>query len=67
MKIPMDKIRKHYWLCNDCAEKSGGIFPEGHVCTYMVDECLHCKKKDTPIIPWVDFNWPGIQTEHMRD
>ena len=45
-------------MCNQCAEKMGGIFPKGHVCTVMKGTCLYCDNKDQVLIPWVDFNWP---------
>lgn len=49
---------EHYWLCSECAESKGGVFPEGHCCTCIVGECPYCKAKDIMLIPWVDFNWP---------
>lgn len=49
---------EHYWLCAKCAEKKGGVFPEGHVCTCSSGECPYCKTKGVTLIPYVDFNWP---------
>lgn len=48
---------EHYFMCNDCAVKKGGIYPEGHVCTMTFGECPYCKRTRT-LIPWCDFNWP---------
>lgn len=59
--------KTHYWLCEPCANKFGGKFPERHIFTVTVGECKHCHEKDVTLIPWVDFNWPNEKTEHLRD
>ena len=55
-------MKKHYWLCADCAKEKGGTWPDGHVATVMVGECPYCKVTTT-IIPWVDFNWKNQKEE----
>lgn len=68
MDVPKEPIYKtHYWLCEPCANKFGGKFPERHIFTVTVGECKHCHEKDVTLIPWVDFNWPNEKTEHLRD
>lgn len=49
---------EHYFMCFECADKMGGIFPEGHVCTVTEGECPYCHDKNVTLVPWVDFNWP---------
>lgn len=49
----------HYWLCYVCADKKGGVWSKGHVATAHLGECPYCKKKETTLVPWVDFNWMG--------
>lgn len=49
----------HYWICVECANKMGGVFPEGHICTVVIDaKCEYCGLNKTIVIPWVDYNWP---------
>jgi hypothetical protein len=47
-----------YWMCQKCANKAGGVFPKGHVCTVTHGQCKYCSTKDVTLIPWVDFDWP---------
>lgn len=49
-------IKEEYWTCSDCAEKAGGVWQKGHVCTVKSGKCPHCAKEGT-LIPWCDFNW----------
>jgi hypothetical protein len=57
-----------YWICDACAVKMGGEWPPNHVCTATIAKCNYCKsKKEKTVIPWVDYNWPGIDTTRMRD
>lgn len=58
---------RHYWMCWSCADKMGGKFPEGHVCTVTSGKCLYCETEDVTLIPYVDFDWKDIKTEHLRD
>jgi len=57
----------HYSMCFKCAAKQGGKMPKGHVCTVTFGKCLYCKTKDVTLIPWVDFDWQGRRTVHLRD
>lgn len=63
----IDLIRYHYYLCYKCAKKYGGKMPKKHVCTVSEGPCPHCKKDKTTLIPWVDFDWPKINTRFLRD
>jgi len=58
---------EHYWLCMECATKNGGKWPEGHACTVSVGTCPYCAEENVTIIPYVDFDWPDINTKHLRD
>lgn len=57
----------HYWMCDECARKMGGVFPDGHVCTITMGTCEYCEDENTPLIPWVDYDWSDIDTSGMRD
>jgi hypothetical protein len=61
----------HYWICHACATERGGVWPEGHVATMAVKKCEYCEDRlRTPneaIAPYVDYNWPGLNTRYMRD
>ena len=61
------EIKNNYWLCNECAEKNGGKFPEDHVCTVIKGSCPICNTENITLIPWLDFDWPRVSTEHLRD
>lgn len=58
---------EYYWMCWDCADKMGGVFPEGHCCTVCIDTCEYCNTENITVIPYVDFNWKDLKTEHLRD
>jgi DNA-directed RNA polymerase subunit RPC12/RpoP len=48
----------HYWICVECATKFGGVWPEGHVATMILDKCKYCDSKiKEALAPWVDYNW----------
>jgi len=67
MNKRLTEIKNHYWICEECAEKAGGKFPEGHVCTVTVGTCKSCGSANVMLIPWVDFDWPNLMTKHLRD
>lgn len=56
----------NYWICYQCALDRGGKWPRGHMATVITGTCTYCDGKNqnsTFIIPYVDFNWPGIELE----
>lgn len=61
----------HYWICGKCAEARGGKWPEGHVATVVVKRCEYCNDKNRSpneaIAPWVDYDWPDLDTRMLRD
>lgn len=60
----------HYWICDACAQERGGIWPEGHRGTFAEIKCKYCngkKQKDTFIAPYVDYDWPDLDTQNLRD
>ena len=58
---------EHYWMCFECATEMGGTFPEGHCCTVCLDTCPYCGKENVTVVPYVDFDWTDLDTEHLRD
>lgn len=77
-KLPKSSVKKkkppklplfpHYWMCWECAEKLGGKWPKGHCATVTSGICKYCDDPELKtIIPWVDFNWPGLDTSQLRD
>lgn len=61
----------HYWICHKCASDRGGTWPKNHIATVVVRKCQYCDGKNHEptefIAPWVDYNWPGKDTRHLRD
>lgn len=62
----------HYWICTACAKERGGVWPERHVATLAAKMCLYCNGgKQLPterfIAPYVDYNWPNLDTSMLRD
>ncbi len=59
---------EHYWICSECATARGGSFPEGHVCTVLVNaKCEYCGQIKKHTIPYVDFDWPNKDFSGARD
>lgn len=58
---------EHYWICDECATSKGGVWPEGHVCTVQTGTCEYCDAKEVTLIPYVDYDWANLRTEHLRD
>lgn len=64
--VPLKYVQKLGDICTLCAELSGARMVEGHTCTVNSGVCPHCDCEMT-LVPWVDFNWPGVRTAHLRD
>lgn len=65
MKIP--KIsRKRPYICSYCAQKKGGIWPEGHCATIHIGKCDYCKKEKS-LASIGDYNWDKQSFLDMRD
>ena len=56
MKIARDAKDAGY-LCGDCAEGAGGIWPKGHVATWHEGTCGMCLKPKM-LTAWDDWTWP---------
>lgn len=54
----LERIKKHYQVCNDCNTKAGGVYPDGYTYATRIGQCENCGKKYVILIPWVDYNWP---------
>ena len=69
--MPDKQYFPHYWICDECAKQRGGIWPKGHCATIAIKTCQYCEVKNHTesegIAPWVDYDWPNIKTEHLRD
>jgi len=58
--------RKRQYLCADCAEALGGVWPPGHCATVSISKCDYCKEeKATCSIG--DYNWPKDSFLDLRD
>jgi hypothetical protein len=61
----------HYWICSTCAAERGGRWPEGHVATCAEKTCKYCNGEkqgaEKYIAPYVDFDWPEMDTSAERD
>lgn len=60
-----------YWICDECARSKGGKWPKGHVATATSGMCMYCRGENqrlsNTIIPYVDYDWPGLDTSSGRD
>lgn len=61
----MNDTFPHYWLCFQCADSKGGVWPDGHCATIMHGTCEYCGDKNVTICPWVDFDWPMLKKINM--
>ena len=51
--------RPHYWICDACAARQGGVVPEGACSTVCYGTCHYCNTGTVTLVPIVDFRWPG--------
>lgn len=52
----MNEPKPKYWICSDCANKKGWVFPKWPVTT-VIGICGYCKEPiETTLIPIVDFD-----------
>ena len=54
------------YICSDCAEDLGGVWPEGHVATFHEAKC-DCCHKTAGLANIGDWNWPDGRRRGMRD
>ena len=45
------------YLCSDCAESLGGVWPEEHRATFHWDFCPYCGS-NKGLASWDDWDWP---------
>lgn len=57
--------RKHDYICRECADDCGGVWPEGHAATFHQGECGVCGKEKA-LCNVGDYNWPD-KARGMRD
>ena len=63
MTAELNKIR---YLCSDCAESLGGVWPEGHMATCHTATCDNCGEEKS-LANVGDWNWPDGIRRGMRD
>jgi hypothetical protein len=58
----MKKPKPTYvWICDECARRNGGKWPEGHLGTFHEDHCGWCKEWKVVTEPrdYRGVRWPG--------
>ena len=54
------------YICRECAERRGGVWPEGHVATMHREVCPYCgERRGLACIG--DWDWPGVDYSALRD
>lgn len=66
VSYPLDDEFPYSYICRECAEKKGGVWPEGHAATMHVDECPYCSQKKA-LANVGDWNWPDKKSRGLRD
>ena len=54
------------YLCAECAERLGGVWPEGHMATMHSGKCDCCGETKS-LAAHDDWNWPGQKLYPGRD
>lgn len=54
-------MNKRYpdWICDECAERTGGRMPEGHLCTVHEGTCGVCLERKIVTEPR-DYRYPDV-------
>ena len=52
------------YVCGDCAEMMGGIWPDGHIATFHRNKCSACHREHQVTNP---RNWQLNRNGTMRD
>lgn len=64
-KKTFDEIFIHYFICESCATKMGGILGKGCY-TVHIDTCEYCKEKAT-LFAVRDFSYPKYRKREVWD
>lgn len=58
---------KYYpsWTCHDCAVKSGGSMPDGHIATWHEGKC-GCCEETKPVTEPRDYRYPDFTSLKAR-
>lgn len=59
-------IEYNSYLCDECAEKHGAVWPEGHIASYFMGKCNVCKEQKS-LSCTGDWNWPDKNSKGGRD
>lgn len=54
------------YICGECAEKAGGVWPRDHVATFHAAKCAECGQVKS-IAALSDWNWPGWRMQLERE
>jgi hypothetical protein len=65
-KADADPLKGIGYLCNECAEELGGVWPEGHIATFHTGTCDCCHTEQS-LSNTGDWNWPDGERRGMRD
>jgi len=62
-EVDLDDIS---YLCAECAEELGGVWPKDHCATFHVAECNVCGEEKS-LANVGDWDWPDGKHRGMRD
>ena len=60
------KEGRDIYICGDCAEAAGGVWPQGHAATWHQEWPCDACGKGVPICALSDWEWPGRDGVRMR-
>lgn len=46
------------YLCGECADAAGAVWPPGHVATFHTGTCPLCHTPKAALACWDDWTWP---------
>ena len=53
-----ERAMKAGYICGECADKEGGVWPEGHAATFHGGKCPLCGETKS-LASWDDWSWPN--------
>ncbi len=53
------------YVCNECADAHGGVWPDGHVATFHQGECDQCGLRRA-LCSVDDYDWPNNKPRGWR-
>lgn len=52
------KAKEVFYICADCANENGGVWPKSHVATFHLSDCDACDNEKS-LCHVSDYNWPN--------